>query len=112
MEKLSNSCAYSFIVSNRFFATSAIQVIVVDIVDSFSSDHLVANDIGNFSSRPMSDPPRPYVTAQFDFESCPKSFVIGDDKLYDGYWNMPLQPGREYAVAIKTISIGKQVPRY
>ena len=46
----------------------------------------------------------PYVTAEYDYNSFPNSFVLGDDTMVGQYHNAPLKPGTRYAYALRSVS--------
>lgn len=45
-----------------------------------------------------------YITANLTPEQANRSFIVGDKKIYNGYYNAPLMEKREYEVLVGTVS--------
>ncbi|XP_022097251.1 proto-oncogene tyrosine-protein kinase ROS-like isoform X2 [Acanthaster planci] len=50
------------------------------------------------------DPASGYITARFLKHNLPEMFVVGDSKMYGGYWNAPLQRDAVYNIRLGTVS--------
>ena len=45
-----------------------------------------------------------YITAELD-SHLPEQFLIGDENVYNGYYNAPLQTGKQYRVYLRAVSV-------
>lgn len=52
-----------------------------------------------------------YFTAQFPAAGMlsPQPFTVGDNKTYNGYWNVPLLPQKSYSVYFQAVSTANGV---
>ncbi|XP_022111631.1 angiopoietin-1 receptor-like, partial [Acanthaster planci] len=50
------------------------------------------------------DPASGYITAKFLKNNLPEIFVVGDSKMYDGYWNAPLQRDAVYNIRVGSLT--------
>lgn len=55
--------------------------------------------------------PAEYVTAQFDvhYVGTEMNFTIGDGLLYGGFYNAPLESGKNYYIILRAVSQWKTV---
>uniref|UniRef100_A0A8C4RD27 protein-tyrosine-phosphatase n=1 Tax=Eptatretus burgeri TaxID=7764 RepID=A0A8C4RD27_EPTBU len=60
----------------------------------------------SFDSSQGDDKPRHYIAAELppSMLSSPRSFIIGDNETYGGFWNAPLDPQKSYAVYVQAMS--------
>ena len=49
-----------------------------------------------------------YIAAQFKPADFPNEFVVGDGKVYDGYYNAPLNPETVYKVHVRAVGTDEQ----
>ncbi|XP_022097192.1 tyrosine-protein kinase receptor Tie-1-like [Acanthaster planci] len=54
------------------------------------------------------DSPDDYIAAEFPKGGVPDRFVVGDAKLYGGYYNAPLQRGAVYNIRVGSVSRGNE----
>ncbi|XP_022109721.1 tyrosine-protein kinase Mer-like [Acanthaster planci] len=54
------------------------------------------------------DPASGYITAKFLKNKLPEMFVVGDSKLYGGYWNAPLERGAVYNIRLGSVGKGSE----
>lgn len=45
-----------------------------------------------------------YVAAEFRGANLPSQFILGDNKLYEGYFNAPLEPSTKYCVYVRGVT--------
>lgn len=62
-----------------------------------------SDEVGNFSMSDESGLPF-YITANLTLDEANKTFVIGDKKVYNGFYNAPLSEKREYEVLVGVVS--------
>uniref|UniRef100_UPI00358FEC51 receptor-type tyrosine-protein phosphatase mu-like isoform X2 n=1 Tax=Myxine glutinosa TaxID=7769 RepID=UPI00358FEC51 len=60
----------------------------------------------SFDSSQGADKPKHYIAAELppSMLSSPRSFIIGDNETYGGFWNAPLDPRKSYAVYVQAVS--------
>ncbi|XP_038066676.1 angiopoietin-1 receptor-like [Patiria miniata] len=49
-----------------------------------------------------------YIAAKFPKTSLPAEFVVGDSKMYGGYWNAPLQRDAVYNIRVGSVTKGNE----
>lgn len=59
--------------------------------------------LSNFSNSEESGLPF-YIAANLTLEEANKTFIIGDRRVYNGYFNAPLVEDREYEVLVGVVS--------
>jgi hypothetical protein len=56
------------------------------------------------SITPTNKSDNPYVTAEILGPNLVANFTIGDGKNYNGYYNVPLEPGSTYRVCVRAVT--------
>ncbi|XP_038069022.1 angiopoietin-1 receptor-like [Patiria miniata] len=54
------------------------------------------------------DSPNDYIAAELPKGGVPDKFVVGDTKMYGGYYNAPLQTGAVYNIRVGSVSKGNE----
>ncbi|XP_038066670.1 angiopoietin-1 receptor-like [Patiria miniata] len=54
------------------------------------------------------DSPNDYIAAELPKGGVPDTFVVGDTKMYGGYYNAPLQTGAVYNIRVGSVSKGNE----
>ncbi|XP_038066663.1 angiopoietin-1 receptor-like [Patiria miniata] len=58
------------------------------------------------------DSPNDYIAAELPKGGVPDKFVVGDTKMYGGYYNAPLQTGAVYNIRVGSVSKGNESEAY
>ena len=70
-----------------------------------SSDSHLPEDIAGFK-KAKEEGSRFYIAAMFKKSEVPNPFTVGNGKVYNGYYNAPLEPVTKYRIHFRGVSQG------